>query len=73
MQYIVPKTYEEIIKSPIIKKVGVEPESETTPIRASGEDYDQVSQTSFPFKSQNIRNYVPGVKILSKSAALVMT
>ena len=39
-------TYETIVKSPIIKKVSVEPESETVPIRASGEDYDQVSQTS---------------------------
>lgn len=41
-----PETYGNVTKSPIIKKVSVEPESETTPIRASGEDYDQVSQTS---------------------------
>ena len=39
-------TYETIVKSPIIKKVNVTPESETTTVRASGEDYDQVSQTS---------------------------
>lgn len=39
-------TYGEIIKSPIIKKIGVEPEAETAVIRASGENYDEVSQTS---------------------------
>lgn len=40
------ETYGEIVCSPIIKKVSVEPEEETTTVRASGEDYDQVSQTS---------------------------
>lgn len=40
------ETYSEIIKSPIIKKVAVEPEAETAVIRASGENYDEVSQTS---------------------------
>lgn len=39
-------TYGNITRSPIIKKVSVEPEEETTTVRASGEDYDQVSQTS---------------------------
>lgn len=40
------KTYEDIIKSPIIKKIAVEPEAETAVVRASGENYDEVSQTS---------------------------
>ena len=39
-------TYDTVVKSPIIKKVNVSPESETATVRASGEDYDQVSQTS---------------------------
>lgn len=39
-------TYEDVVCSPVIKKVSVEPESETAIVRASGEDYDQVSQTS---------------------------
>lgn len=39
-------TYGDITRSPIIKKVSVEPEEETVTVRASGEDYDQVSQTS---------------------------
>lgn len=39
-------TFEDVVKSPIIKKIAVEPEAETTVVRASGEDYDEVSQTS---------------------------
>lgn len=39
-------TYGDIIKSPIIKKVGVEPEAETAVVRASGQNYDEISQTS---------------------------
>ena len=37
---------EEIVKSPVIKNVSVEPEEETAVVRASGENYDEVSQTS---------------------------
>lgn len=40
------KTYDTITRSPIIKKVSVEPESDSTTVRASGEDYDTVNQTS---------------------------
>lgn len=41
-----PSTYGEIVKSPIVKKVTIEPEAETAVVRASGENYDEVSQTS---------------------------
>lgn len=39
-------SFEDIIKSPIIKKISVEPEAETVVVSASGENYDEVSQTS---------------------------
>lgn len=37
-------SYEPTIKSPVIKTIGKTEEAETTPIRASGIDYDTVSQ-----------------------------
>lgn len=40
------ESYGEIVQSPIIKKVTVEPEADSTTVRASGEDYDTVNQTS---------------------------
>lgn len=39
-------SFEDVVKSPIIKKVSVEPEAETAVVRASGENYDEISQTS---------------------------
>lgn len=41
-----PKSYGDIIQSKIIKKISVEPEAETVVVRASGEDYEEISQTS---------------------------
>lgn len=40
------KEFKDVIKSPVIKKVKVEPEGETVTVRASGQDYDTVNTTS---------------------------
>ena len=41
-----PKTYEEVIESPIIKTVSVSEEGESVDVYASGKAYDSVMQTS---------------------------